>query len=132
MVQVEVNWIAGQRYEGISSEGQHLLLGAAGEAGVRPAEALLLALGSCAAYDIVVILAKQRATLQRLQVQVSGEQRAAPPFSYTSIHLRFRIAAANLRPQRLERAVDLALNKYCAVRASLDPAIAVSFSIEND
>jgi putative redox protein len=130
MVEVQVNWIAGHQYEGIDSEGQTIRLGAAGETGVRPAEALLLALGSCAAYDVVTILAKQRAILQRMQVLVSSEQSERPPFKYHAIHLRFQIAAENLRLQRLERAVDLALNKYCTVRASLDPAIAVTFSVE--
>jgi putative redox protein len=130
MAQVQVNWIAGQRYEGIDSDGQTILLGAADEAGVRPAEALLLALGSCAAYDVVAILAKQRAVLQRMQVLVSGEQDEQPPFKYHAIRLRFRIAAENLRPERLQRAIDLALNKYCTVRASLDPAITVTFEVE--
>ena len=63
-------------------------------------------------------------------MQVTGDQAAAPPWAYQRIHLGFHITAAGVQLAQLERAVDLALNKYCSVRASLAPEIAVTFEVE--
>lgn len=129
MTRVELVWQAGQRYWGADSAGHTVLLGADDQPGVRPADALLLALAGCSAYDVVAIARKQRLALARLSVTAEAERAARPPRAYTRIHLRYAAAAAGLTDAKLRRAVDLALNRYCSVRASLDPAIAVSFEV---
>jgi putative redox protein len=126
---VELTWTAGQHSQGVDSAGHGVALASGGEAGVRPSEALLLALAACAAHDVVVILRKQRAALARLAVLVDGEQAPEPPRAYRRIHLRFVVAAAGASVAKLRRAADLALNTYCAVRASLAPEIDVTFEV---
>jgi uncharacterized OsmC-like protein len=79
---------------------------------------------------VVEIVHKQRARLEQLLIQVTGEQAAAPPWAYERIHLGFQIIAAGVQLAQLERAVDLALNTVCSVRASLAPQIAVTFAVE--
>ncbi|MEN9939190.1 MAG: hypothetical protein RLZZ387_5769 [Chloroflexota bacterium] len=132
MRRVELTWVEGQRYQGVDSGGNTVALGSGGEPGVSPAEALLLALAGCAAHDVVAIVAKQRATLRRLVVTVTGEQLPTPPRAYRAIHLRFEVSAEGLTEAKLRRAADLALNKYCTVRASLSPEIAVTFAVVLD
>ena len=130
MAQIELSWIGQQRFLGVDSTGHTVVLSPGADIGVKPAETLLIALAACAAHDVVEILHKQRARLEALLVQVMGDQAAAPPWAYQRIHLSFQITAAGVQPAQLERAVDLALNKYCAVRASLAPEIAVTFAVE--
>lgn len=127
MATVELTWIEGRRFLGVDSTRHSVVLSGGDDVGVRPSDGLLLALAGCAAYDIVAILEKQRLALRGLTVTVAGEQAEAPPWPYRRIHLRVAAAAAGLRPAQLARAVDLALNKYCSVRASLHPEIAVTF-----
>jgi putative redox protein len=127
MARVELTWIEGQRYLGVDSTRHSVVLSSGDDVGVRPSEALLIALAACSAHDVVAIVEKQRAELRRLSVTVSGEQETAPPRAFRAIHLRFAAAADGLTPEKLRRAADLALNKYCSVRASLSPTIAVTF-----
>lgn len=130
MAQIELTWIAEQRFLGVDSTGHSVVLSAPDDIGVKPAETLLIALAACAAYDVVAIIAKQRAQLESLTVSVTAEQNPAPPRAFRSIHLHFRVGARNLRQEQLQRAIDLSLNKYCSVRASLSPEIAVTFEAE--
>jgi putative redox protein len=46
------------------------------------------------------------------------------------ILLTFRIAGAGIEREHAERAIDLAVNKYCSVRDSLDPNIPVEWKLE--
>lgn len=127
MAEVHLTWIEKQRFRGVDSAGHSVVLAPPNDAGVTPTEMLLVALAACAAHDVVVILQKQRAGLQRLSVAVTGEQAGKPPRAFQRIHLRFHAVAPNARASQFDRAVDLALNKYCSVRASLSAEIAVTF-----
>jgi putative redox protein len=63
-------------------------------------------------------------------VHVAAEQAPDPPWAYRRIDLRFQVLAEGVTLDRLERAIDLALNKYCSVRASLASDIVVTFAAE--
>jgi putative redox protein len=128
--QITLTWIEQQRFLGVDSGGHSMVLSQPNDVGVKPSETLLIALAACAAYDVVEILHKQRIALARLAVQAEGEQAAEAPWAYRRIQLRFQARAGGLALERLERAIDLSLNKYCSVRASLDPAIEVTFTAE--
>lgn len=129
MLQIELSWQGDQRYRGVGSTGALLDLAPSEAGGMSAPEALLVALAGCSAYDVVAIVRKRRATLTRLTVRVRGEQAPAPPWPFTAIHLIFHLDAAPLTLAQAERAVDLALNRYCPVRASLSPTIAVTFEV---
>ena len=50
------------------------------------------------------------------------------PTPYDRIHFRIYIDK-DIDLKRVNRAVDLSLNKYCSVRASLHPDIAISYEV---
>lgn len=129
MPTIELTWVEQKRFLGVDSGRHSVVLSGGDDVGVRPSENLLIALAGCAAYDVVEILQKQRLALRSLKVSATGEQAETAPWAYTAIHLRVAAAAAGLRPEQLARAADLALNKYCSVRASLHPDIAVTFDV---
>jgi putative redox protein len=93
--------------------------------GMRPMELLLSALAGCSVMDVGKILRQQREPLEGLRVEVKGLRADAVPSPYTEIHLVF-IARGAVAPQKLERAVRLAVEKYCSVGASLAPEIRVT------
>jgi putative redox protein len=124
---IDLTWVAEKRFLGVDSTGHSVVLSAPGDIGVKPSETLLLALAACSAYDVVEIVAKRRAALRSLEIHVTAEQAEQPPWAFTRIHLAYSVAAEGLAQEQLERAVDLALNKYCSVRASLAPSIVVTF-----
>ena len=96
-------------------------------AGTRPKELLLLALGGCTASDVISILQKKRVALDRLEIHVTAEQRDEYPQVFTKIHLEY-VVYGDIRPQDVERAIELSETKYCSVSAMLRPAIPITWS----
>lgn len=127
MATIELNWVEMQRYVGVDSSNHSTVISPPGDIGMKPSDLLLVSLASCAAYDTVEIIEKRRALLKRLRVTVDAEQANEAPWAYEHIHLTFDIKAMDISQAQLERAVDLSLNKYCSVRASLSPDIDVTF-----
>jgi len=112
-----------------NSTGQHTHIDANG-AGMRPMEHLLAALASCAAFDVVEILKKQRQNLASLTVEVAGERpKDQVPKPFQKIHLIFQLQG-EVEESKAKRAVALAVEKYCSVGASLAQNIEVSFEVQ--
>jgi putative redox protein len=94
-----------------------------------PVELLLLAAATCTAADVVIILQKQRATLAGLEVTVRGTRRETQPRRYTAIAFRFAVRGEGTDETKVRRAIDLSLEKYCSVVASLAPDIQISYDV---
>ena len=94
--------------------------------GMRPVELLLSGLASCAAMDVVHILRKQRQGLEKLVISAEGTRADAVPAPFKTIKLVFEATGA-VDDHKLQRAVQLGVEKYCSVGASLDPAIQVTW-----
>jgi putative redox protein len=94
-----------------------------------PVELLLVAAASCSAADVVAILAKQRVSLRALEVTLRGTRREQEPRRYTALHFVFTIAGDGADETKARRAIDLSLEKYCSVVASLASDIRVSYDV---
>jgi len=97
--------------------------------GAKPSDLLPLGLAACTAYDVVVILHKQRQDLRGLEVEVTTEQEPDVPFAFASIHLHFVLTGA-VEDRKAERAIALSEDKYCSVAATIRPAVALTHSFE--
>ncbi len=96
--------------------------------GMRPMEVLLSSVAGCSVFDIVTILKKQRENLEDIQIKATGDRKTdgdVKPFK--AIHLRFDLKG-DLNETKVARAVELAVEKYCSVATSLDPAIKITHS----
>ncbi len=138
MGEVSITWVQGQQFVGSGSGGHSIVLDApAGREawqGFKPSELLLVALAGCTAVDTVDILHKKRQAFSGLRISATGEQRADPPWAFTDIHLHYEVRGRRLNAQAVERAIDLSLNKYCSVAATIRgmAAIRTSFSLVED
>lgn len=100
------------------------------EGGFSPMQLLLAGIGGCSAIDIIGILEKQKQDLQDLQVEVNGDKQKKETFSeFKSIHLNF-IFSGDLDPNKVERAIDLSINKYCSVSKALEKGSKITHSYE--
>jgi putative redox protein len=97
--------------------------------GPGPVDMLLSALATCSAMDVVSILAKRRMPVSSLDIDVRGERAQTLPAKLTSIAMIYRISGEGIDRESAEMAIDLALNKYCSVRDSLDPAIPIEWTL---
>ena len=97
---------------------------------IKPSDMLLLSLASCSAYDVVMILGRQRQELTGLYIDVAGRQKDEPPYAFTEIHLHYILKGENLDPNKVDRAIDLSQNRYCSVAATIRGVANISYSHE--
>jgi len=98
--------------------------------GFRPMQLLLAGIGSCSTMDIISILQKQKQPISRLEVEVNGErEKDKIPSLYETIHVHFRISG-ELDHEKVRRAVDLSMNKYCSVAKILEKTARITYSFE--
>ncbi len=96
----------------------------------KPSDLMLLSLASCSAYDVVMILKRQRQSLTNLYVSVDGKQASVPPYQFTDIHLHYTVQGDNLDPAKVERAIKLSEEKYCSVAATIRGVAKITHSFD--
>jgi putative redox protein len=115
-------------FEGEDSRGFRLAIsGDPDIEGAKPSDLLPLALASCLAYDVVVVLKKKRQDLHSLVVVLDSEQEEVPPFRFVHIAVRFEVTGV-IEKAAADRALELA-EKNCPVLASIAPIVEVVTSI---
>jgi putative redox protein len=109
--------------DGAPADGGH-------DRGMRPMQTLLAAMGACSAIDVVTILRKQREDLKDIKITVTGErEKDTIPSLYTEVHAHFKLFG-NLDKDKVERAVNLSMDKYCSVAKTLEKSAKVTHSFE--
>jgi putative redox protein len=83
------------------------------------------ALAACTGIDVVDILGKRRTPPERLVVDAFAERRAEHPRRVERVRLTFTVEGEGVEIVHTERAVALALTKYCSVAATLAPGVVV-------
>lgn len=127
---IVATWLGAHRFESGRPDRPRAIIDADGVEGQGPVDALLSALATCASTDVIDILTKRRTPPTSLEVEVVGTRVDTIPRRLKHVLLRFRIAGDGIEREHAERAVDLAVTKYCSVGDSLDPAIPVEWEIE--
>lgn len=98
------------------------------DAGARPMELVLMALGGCSVIDVVSILKKQRQKIDDLQVEVEGQREPdAVPSPFKKIHMTFHFKG-ELNEEKVKRAIQLSVEKYCSVQVMLAATVEISWS----
>jgi putative redox protein len=125
-----VKWAGGQQFDTGRVDGPVARIDGNGKSGQSPPDAVLSALASCVSIDVVDILAKRRTPVKSLQVDVVGERVDTTPRRFHHITLNFTITGEGIERVHTERAVELAVTKYCSVGSSLAPDILVDWTID--
>ncbi|HEY5252638.1 MAG TPA: OsmC family protein [Acidimicrobiales bacterium] len=121
-------WERGLLFQGQDSRGFGLAISGDPEIeGAKPSDLLPLALASCLAYDVVVVLKKKRQELRSLVVVLESVQEDVPPLRFLRISLSFEVSGV-IEKAAADRALVLA-EKNCPVLASLAPSVEVVTSI---
>lgn len=128
--QIHLKWAGVLRFDAGKPGRPAVRLDGNGETGPSPFDGMLASLGACASADIVLILTKRRTPPRSLEVDVVAERATSVPARMTHATLNFRIAGAGIDRANTERAIELAITKYCSVRDSLDPATPVDWTLE--
>lgn len=99
-------------------------------AGARPMELLLMGLGGCSAIDIIQILKKQRQQIDTFDIKVTAERAAGEvPSLFKHINVHF-VLGGPLDEEKVQKAINLSMDKYCSVAAILYKTATISHSFE--
>jgi putative redox protein len=131
MQTARVLWTELKQFVAMSPSGHAVTLDADRERNSAPGpmEMLLVALGTCTATDVVMILKKKRQELEALEVSVSGERAEEPPRVWTKIEIVYTLRGA-LNEKAVRDAIELSESKYCSVAAMLGKTAKISFRFE--
>src|SRR3989442_2371846 len=127
--EVTMRWLRQLQFEGNGTGRPPILVDGDSTAATSPVELLLLAAATCTPSDVGIILQKQRVKLEALEITVRGTRRETDPRRYTAIGFHFNVRAEGVDDVKARRAVDLSLEKYCSVVASLAPDIVISYDV---
>ncbi len=98
------------------------------DAGARPKELLLFALGGCTSSDVIPILKKKRVPLEGFEARLTASAREEHPQVFTDIHIEYVFYGDGINPADVERAIELSLTKYCSVTAMLRASVKITHS----
>ena len=118
-MKARVQWLDGRAFVGESGSGHAVVMDGSPESGgrnigVRPMEMLLMGLGGCTAFDIVMILERMREKVTALDIELEAERASEDPKVFTHVKLIYKLRGRGLKPANVERAVKLSAEKYCS------------------
>jgi putative redox protein len=121
-MKARVQWLDGRAFVGESGSGHAVVMDGAPEAGgrnigVRPMEMLLLGLGGCTAFDVVMILERGREKIIACDIELEAERAKEDPKVFTNVKIIYKLKGKNLNPAAVERAIKLSMEKYCSATA---------------
>ena len=126
---VVTRWLGGTLYDAGRPEGPAIRIDTAGTTGPGPVATLLCALSTCTSEDILGILEKRRTPVKALRVEAEGVRANAVPARITSVALTYHIDGDGIEAAQATRAVQLAVEKYCSVRDTLDPHLPITMRV---
>jgi len=115
-------------FKGTNDRGQSLQFSGNKES-VSPMESLLMAAAACSSIDVEIFLKKMRQPLDRIEVNVEGQQVDDVPAVFTGIHLHYTIYG-NVKEDKARKAVEMSMDKYCSVSIMLQKAAKITYSFE--
>jgi len=130
-----IKWLDHMSFVGESGSGHSVVMDASPDAGgrdlgIRPMEMLLLGLGGCTAFDVILILKKSRQQVLDCEVEIDSDRAETIPKVFTRIHVHFVISGKNLDPVKVKKAVDLSADKYCSASEMLGKVAEMTHDFE--
>ena len=134
-MKARVKWVEQVTFVGESGSGHSVVMDGAPDAGgrnlgVRPMEMLLIGLGGCTAFDVVMILKRGRESVTDCVIELEAERAETEPKVFTNIRMRYIVTGRALDPKKVDRAVALSAEKYCSATAMLEKMAKITHSVE--
>jgi putative redox protein len=134
-MKARVKWVEGTMMVGESGSGHAVVMDGPPDfggrnLGVRPMEMLLLGMGGCTEFDVMMILNKSRQDVTSCEVQLEAERAASEPKVFTRIHAHFVIRGRNLSQKHVERAIALSAEKFCSASIMLGKTAEITHDYE--
>ena len=119
---IQATYGAGQSFNIATGTGHTITLDGEHHSGASPMELLLASLAGCSGISIISILQKKQEDVTHYEIHVQGVRAAVHPLVFVEITAEHIITGHHVRPQSVERAIELAETRYCGVSIMLRKA----------
>jgi putative redox protein len=134
-MKARVKWVESVTFLAESESGHAVVMDGAPEyggrnLGPRPMEMLLMGMGGCSAFDVVLILKKSRQAVVDCVAELEATRADSEPKVFTAIHVHFIIKGTDLNEKHVARAVELSAEKYCSASIMLGKTAKITHDYE--
>ncbi|SHI77317.1 OsmC family protein [Flavobacterium haoranii] len=117
---VTTTWKGKMQFESTNPSGETFLINAAAEngregAGLRPKAMILSALAGCSGLDVASLIEKMKLEVEDFKIETIANLTEEHPKVYDAVTVEYHFYGNNLNEAKLQRAVDLSVEKYCGV-----------------
>lgn len=132
-LEAKVVYVDGMQFVGEAGSGHAIVMDADStvggrNTGIRPTELLLVGMGGCSGMDVISILKKKKQAVTGLEIYVRGAKAETYPKRFVRMEIEFVVRGRNISTEAVQRAVDLSMEKYCSVKATLEKSAEIAFS----
>lgn len=130
-----LKWVDEFCFMGETASGHSLVMDGGKEhggrnRGARPMELLLHGTAGCMAYDIMAILKTAKQKVDDLWIDMESTQAKTAPQIYTRINFHIVITGCGITNEAVERAIELASEKYCSAAVMIGKVAKISYTYE--
>jgi putative redox protein len=122
-------WKKDQRFRSYQNENEIELDGEK-KKGFGPKALLLAGLSGCSGIDVVDILTKMRVKFSDLEIDAEAEQTEEHPKVFKDIHITYSIKTDPENEEKVRKAIELSLDKYCGVSAMLKKNSPIHYKLQ--
>lgn len=117
---ISTRWLGDMSFESTNPSGLTLRIDASPEdggagAGLRPKALMLSSLAGCSGLDVASLMRKMKLEVRDFRIDITAKLSEGHPQTYTEVSLEYHFYGPSLDPKKLERAVQLSVEKYCGV-----------------
>lgn len=128
-------WKQNLQFESDNPSGHKVLIDTSVEnggqnSGLAPKAMMLSSLAGCSGLDVVSILAKMKVQVADFKIITTGELTEEHPKYYHSVQVIYQFFGNELPQDKLKKAVDLSVEKYCGVMEMFRKFAKINIKIE--
>jgi putative redox protein len=117
---VTTKWTQKSQFDSDNPSGHHLTMFDKSQdngdvVGFAPKALMLSSLAGCSGLDIVSLLEKMRAEVAQFHIEVTAELTDEHPKFYNKVKVDYHFTDTELQPDKIQKAVNLSVTKYCGV-----------------
>ena len=134
-MQVKIKWVEDVMFMGQSGSGHAVVMDGPPELGgknmgIRPMEMMLMGLGGCTSFDVMLILKRSRQDVTDCIAELEAQRAETDTKVFTKIHIHFIVTGHNLKEKMVQRAVELSATKYCSASIMLAQSVEITHDYE--
>ncbi len=117
---ITTKWLGNMAFESNNPSGHNFIIDIAKEdggdgSGMRPKALMLSSLAGCSGLDVASLIKKMKLEVDEFTIETIANLTDEHPKYYDKVTVEYHFHGANLEEKKLQRAIDLSVEKYCGV-----------------